>query len=129
MRARQMGFAAAGVVIGMLLPACGGGNPVYGTVSCDFRKGSVNGAEARCQERTMVAAEFFAIGCAASGGTKGDGACSRADIIAGCELAKDPLQHVVDWYYTKLADGSAAERKNREDVTRACAKDGTVVDP
>ena len=75
----------------MVLSSCGGANGI----GCDFRAGSLNGPEARCQERRGVQAPAFGPACAAAGGEKLDDGCPRDGIVGGCDLGQD----VFDWYY------------------------------
>ena len=75
--------------------SCGGPNGI----GCDFREGSLNGPEDRCQERRGFQAPAFGPSCAAAGGETLDDGCPREDIIGGCDLGQD----VFDWYYPPTA--------------------------
>jgi hypothetical protein len=86
------------VVLGLGVGGCGLGTQ---TGSCDFREGSLNGAEPRCQERVdTIEAETFKAACDASGGEPADGECSREGVVAGCMIGKQgDGSEVIDWYY------------------------------
>jgi hypothetical protein len=71
--------------------SCGGPNGV----GCDFREGSLNGPEDRCQERRGLQSTAFGPACEASGGVVIEDGCPREGIIGGCDLGQD----VFDWYY------------------------------
>ena len=117
-------------VLSLMVSSCGADTPVYGITGCDFRKGSVNGPEARCQERTMIVPDFFRLGCAAAGGEQLPGACPREGVIAGCRLSgSNPAQVATDWYYPTLADGTPSDRETPEKVAEVCQRDGTLVQP
>ena len=86
---------------------------------CDFR--APPKSSARCQERLGSAGAFaFKQTCGAAGGTAGDGACPREEIVAGCDIGtQGDGSHVVDWYYAP---------KTMQDVMSACMSDsGTLL--
>ena len=89
---------------------------------CDFRQGSVNGAEGRCQERVnTIATEAFKAACTAAQGAPGNGACPRDGVIGGCYLgAQGDGSKVNDWYYAPMTV---------DEAKRACSGDGTWLDP
>lgn len=69
--------------------------------ACDFRSGSVNGAEDRCQERLGVARKPVMAACTNVGATPVDGPCPTDDAIGQCVLTTGINgRHVVDWFYT-----------------------------
>jgi hypothetical protein len=100
----------------LVLPVLLAGCAVGGTVGCDFRDGSVNGPEDRCQERSGLQATSFDGACELSGGEVLDGACPDADKVAGCDLGQD----VIDWYYAPMT---------REDAESECGDPAAVIDP
>lgn len=99
----------------LVAPAgCGFGS----TTSCDFREGSVNGPEPRCQERGGVqGGETFKAACEGLQGEALDGECPADGIVLGCDIGND----VTDWYYAP---------KTVEEVTQDCEDEGgTIVNP
>ena len=80
------------------LAGCG----VIGSAYCDFRDGSVNGPEPRCQERTdTLSAGVFKEACKSLKGKPGDGKCPKSGQVGGCSLGKQgDGSSVNDWYYT-----------------------------
>lgn len=79
------------------LTGCG----VTDAVGCDFRGGSVNGPEDRCQERSGVSAASFGATCEALGGEVLDGGCPRDGAVGECDLgAQGDGTHVYDVYYS-----------------------------
>src|SRR4051812_34279742 len=72
--------------------SCGGANGI----GCDFRDGSLNGPEDRCQERRGFQSTGFGPPCEASGGKPLDDGCPRDGIVGGCDLGQDTF----DWYYS-----------------------------
>lgn len=93
---------------------------IGGTTSCDFRDGSVNGAEPRCQERSGIqASSTFKALCESLQGKAIDGPCP-GDIVLGCDISEGEGS-VVDWYYAP---------KTADDVKADCASDhGEIVNP
>jgi hypothetical protein len=75
----------------LLSASCGGENGI----GCDFREGSLNGPEDRCQERRGFQSMGYGGACEAAGGETLDDGCPREDIVGGCDLGQD----VFDWYY------------------------------
>ena len=72
-------LAAFGAVV---LSGCGA---FGGSSFCDFRQGSSNGPEPRCQERVnTISAEVFKGACTAAGGIPSSGTCPREGVVAGC---------------------------------------------
>lgn len=65
------------------------------TVGCDFRDGSLNGPEDRCQDRSGFQSIGFKEACGASGGEAVEGGCPVEGVVFGCDLG----QGVTDWYY------------------------------
>lgn len=94
------------------------GCDIIGTTSCDFREGSVNGPEPRCQERSGVqgGGETFKTACEALQGEAIEGECPQEGIVLGCDLGGD----VIDWYYSP---------KTEEEVKADCENEGTIVQP
>jgi hypothetical protein len=84
-----LAFVVAGTV------SCGGPNGI----GCDFREGSLNGPEDRCQERRGFQSMGFEQACQASGGEPLADGCPREGIVGGCDLGQD----VFDWYYEATA--------------------------
>lgn len=106
---RILFFAACTLV----LSGCG----VFGGSSaCDFREGSSNGPEPRCQERVdTISAEVFKGACTAAGGKPSDGTCPREGVVAGCMIGvQGDGSKVNDWYYAP---------KTRADVMNECGSD------
>lgn len=105
----------ASLLLGPLACALGGG-----TTGCDFRDGSVNGPEPRCQERSgLQGGTTFSTTCSALSGKAIDDGCPRAGIISGCDISGDGT--VIDWYYAP---------KTVDEVAKSCADDGgKVVSP
>ena len=99
----------ASLASALLSSSCGGPNGI----GCDFREGSLNGPEDRCQERRGVQAPAFGPSCAAAGGETLDDGCPREGIVGGCDLGQD----VFDWYYAPTA---------LDDIT---CDSGEVLDP
>ena len=91
-------------------------------VGCDFRDGSVNGPEPRCQERTGAQSAGFDATCEALGGTAVDGGCPSEGIVAGCDLSvAGTAGEVIDWYY---------DPKTVEEITTECTDDdATFIEP
>ncbi len=92
----------------MMVMALGGCGVVFDTVGCDFRDGSANGPEPRCQERSGIQGNLaFQETCEALGGALEDGGCPDEDeIVFGCSAGAD----VTDWYYPpKTADDADQE--------------------
>lgn len=86
---------------------------------CDFREGSLNGPEDRCQERTGVQASGFDAACEASGGVVVDGGCPMDGVVAGCTTAASGGE-ITDWYYAP---------ETLESVTEECESGGDLVEP
>lgn len=104
-------FALCSVLL--VAGGCGG---LLGSSSCDFRDGSVNGPEPRCQERVdTLAADAFKGACAAAMGKSATGACPRAGAVGGCEIGtQGDGSKVNDWYYAP---------KTREEAQMECSRD------
>ncbi|MCB9680885.1 MAG: hypothetical protein H6733_05375 [Alphaproteobacteria bacterium] len=83
------------IALPLLLTACGGI-----AVGCDFREGSANGPEARCQERTGLQGNpAFGGFCDLLEGDSVSGGCPDQDqIVAGCRQGQ-LAGEVIDWYY------------------------------
>lgn len=87
---------------------CVSGCGLGGYVACDFRQGSLNGPEDRCQERHGLSAPAFKGACTASGGTPTDGRCPSANVVGGCNLGlQGDGTEVLDWYYTPMTVAQA----------------------
>lgn len=74
-------------------------------IACEFT------TQSRCQERTgsdasTVAATAFRSLCSSSEGTYRDGACPRANIVAGCNVSSN----VIDWFYSPLTLDDVRDR-------------------
>ena len=97
---------------------CVGCGALGGSSSCDFRNGSVNGSEPRCQERVgTLTAEAFKGTCKVAGGVSADGQCPRTGSAGGCFLgAQGDGSKVNDWYYSPMTS---------DEVKAQCAKDNT----
>lgn len=93
---------------------------IGGKTSCDFRDGSVNGPEPRCQERSGIqASTAFSTTCSALQGEAIDGACPQDGLVLGCDISGDGT--VVDWYYAP---------KTEDEVKADCESDnGEIVQP
>lgn len=87
-----------------------------GTVSCDLREGSANGAEPRCQERDAFQAIGDVFGfCTALGGERVDGTCPDPDQqVASCVLSQF-AGSVTDVYYEPLSRDEAAQMCEEDD--------------
>lgn len=111
-------------------PGCAPTSVIGGNAACDFREGSVNGPEARCQEyENSVAAETFKATCTSIKGKAIDGLCPREGVLGGCILGtQGDGSQPIDWYYKKApsqpgyADGIATA----DDVKKICEKDKTT---
>jgi hypothetical protein len=112
---RLLSFVAL-LVASTALPAC---SLPGGAVGCDFREGSVNGPEARCQERTGAQSAGFDAMCASLGGDAVDGGCPMDGVVAGCTAAA-PAGDITDWYY---------EPTTMEEITADCEGEGEVIEP
>ncbi len=78
------------------LVGCGG----VGGSGCDFREGSVNGPEPRCQERTgLQGLPVFGATCEALDALSIEGGCPREGAVVGCVIGSEPSGEVIDWYY------------------------------
>lgn len=99
-----------------LLFSLGGCGVLLGSSACDFRGGSVNGPEPRCQERVeTISAEAFKGACGVAGGQSTTGTCPRAGSVGGCEIGtQGDGSKVNDWYYAP---------KTREEVQTECSRD------
>lgn len=92
-----------------------------GAVGCDFREGSLNGPEDRCQERTGLQAATFDAACEASGGVPVDGGCPMDGVVAGCLLNGSGANgDVIDWYYAP---------ETVESVTSSCGSSDEFIEP
>lgn len=90
------------------------------TVGCDFRNGSLNGPEDRCQDRDGAQATGFDAACEAAGGEVVDGGCPTDGVVAGCELeGGSAAGTVTDWYYGP---------ETVESVTAECDGEGELVE-
>lgn len=100
-------------VSAVVLSGCGLFNA---SSACDFREGSANGAEPRCQERVnTISAEAFKGACTVSGGKPSDGTCPRDGSVAGCMIGvQGDGSKVNDWYYAP---------RTRAEVTSDCGSD------
>ncbi len=84
-------------------------NPLSGTVSCDFRGGSLNGPEPRCQEwQNSLAATTFEQTCNTAKGKYISGECPRDGIVAGCQQQTNNADNsvTIDWYYAPKTEAS-----------------------
>lgn len=95
----------------------GGCGVLVDTVGCDFRDGSANGPEPRCQERSGLQGNLaFQETCETLGGELVDGGCPDEDqIVFGCELGAD----VVDWYYPPKTAADADQDCDGESILDA----------
>ena len=84
---------------------CGGA-----AVGCDFRTGSVNGPEDRCQERAGVDAEAFRGACEGLQGEVAEGGCPEAGRVLGCVISDTPLSTTTNWYYVPMERATADQR-------------------
>ena len=119
-RAWQRGIVVGigGIFTAALLVTSGCGADGIG---CDFREGSVNGPEPRCQERTgLQGLPVFGATCEALQGTAIDGGCPREGAVAGCIIGSGGGD-VIDWYYAPTT---------REEAEIKCVDDdGELVEP
>jgi hypothetical protein len=103
-------FLFVAVVVASLGSGCG-------KVGCDFRGGSVNGPEDRCQEREGISATMFMLGCAAAGGEQVEGGCPEEGRVFGCNLGlQGDLTTVTDWHYEPLTAEDAVDTCDSEDA-------------
>lgn len=87
------------------LSGCGA---LGGYTACDFREGSLNGKENRCQERNGISATTFKGACSASGGKPSDGRCPGTGVVGGCNLGmQGDGTEVFDWFYTPMTQAQA----------------------
>ncbi len=101
------------VVAALTATACG-------KVGCDFRDGSVNGPEDRCQEREGISAGVFSGACLAAGGETVEGGCPEEDRVFGCNLGlQGDLTTVTDWHYEPLT---------AEDAANTCDSEEAIID-
>ena len=113
------------LVIASLATACGLGDLLgeQAPVHCDFRKGSSNGPEDRCQELVPgapQAGEMHKAACLTAQATPGDGLCPREGVVGGCDLGKQlDGTETRDWYYAPMT---------REEARSSCGDD-TPLDP
>ncbi len=100
-------------VSAVVLSGCG---IFSGSSACDFREGSSNGPEPRCQERVeTVSADVFKAACGVAGGKSSDGKCPREGVVAGCMIGvQGDGSKVNDWYYAP---------KTRSEVMSECGSD------
>lgn len=103
-----------------LLCAAPLGCDIGGTVSCDFRDGSVNGPEPRCQERSGIqASSSFKAFCDGLQGKSIDGPCPDSPVL-GCDISEVEGK-VIDWYYAP---------KTEAEIQQQCEDDGgEIVNP
>jgi len=93
----------------LALAGCGGVDPLSGTVSCDFRAGSLNGPEPRCQEwQNSLVATTFESTCNIAKGKYAAGQCPRDGIVAGCQQKTDNADNsiTIDWYYAPKTEAN-----------------------
>lgn len=83
---------------------------------CDFREGSANGPEPRCQERTMLQASGFGAVCEGLGGTAVDGGCPSEGIVGGCTTDAG-TGTITDWYYDPITEA---------EIQETCVNDGST---
>jgi hypothetical protein len=90
---------------------------VGNAVGCDFRNGSVNGPEDRCQERSGLSSSTFAASCDALSGETVDGGCPRDGSVGECDLGtQGDGTDVIDVYYSPMT---------AEEAEAECGDDGT----
>lgn len=99
--------------------AVGCGLAIGPSSACDFRNGSVNGPEPRCQERlNTVSAEAFKAACKAAGGVDSSGECPKSGAVGGCFLGNQgDGSKVNDWYYMP---------KTVDEVKKECSRDNAT---
>lgn len=116
--------------IAVLLAACAtlSCGIIGGDAACDFREGSLNGPEPRCQEyEGSVASGTFKGACIASGGKVIDGLCPREGTLGGCILGtQGDGSRPTDWYYPAPPSepGYNDGWDDAEDVKRVCTGAG-----
>ena len=105
---------ALAALVTVSFAACGAG--IVG--SCDFRDGSVNGAEPRCQEwsssPTFGLPDTYKLACDSAKGKYATTGCPRTSIVAGCQLTAGDGSKVYNWYYAP---------KTVDQVTTECQSD------
>ncbi|MES2641273.1 MAG: hypothetical protein V4850_17415 [Myxococcota bacterium] len=102
-----------------VLPLLAGCGAFDSAIGCDFREGSSNDPEPRCQERTGVQATGFDVTCEGIGAIPVEGGCPTEGIVAGCDItAAGTTGEVIDWYYAP---------ETLETVTANCTG-GTVIE-
>ena len=121
-------LSSACLVLASLAWGCGGSN----VGACDYRQGSSNGPEPRCQEMrssTPGSVESFLAACRTAGANPIEGECPREDMVAGCDEGALPDgTSAIDWYYRSPANEEGITVvESRDDVDLMC--DGDVVDP
>ncbi len=112
------GFLVA-TLLSAALPLAGCGLGALETIGCDFRAGSLNGPEDRCQERGGLQSTSFDSACTVSGGEVVEGGCDMEGVVAGCTLDSGSGD-ITDWYYAPTT---------LDEVTADCEGEGTVVEP
>jgi hypothetical protein len=97
------------ILLAVLLCGCfpttiaGGGH-----VGCDFRDGSVNGPEDRCQDRDGLDAGVFGTTCEQLGGEVIDGGCDTSDALGGCDISEgSSATTVINYYYPPMTEADA----------------------
>lgn len=96
---------AAWIVLVLGLGGCGAAH-----MGCDFRDGSLDGPEDRCQDREGLDASTFGATCEALGAEAVSGGCDLAGAVGGCDISEgNPLTTVINYYYSPLTatDGEA----------------------
>ena len=105
MTLRLLPFALALILTGCF-PAIGGVGG--GHVGCDFRNGSVNGPEDRCQDREGIDASSFATTCEQLDGEVVEGGCDLTGIVGGCDIsAGSTVTTVIDYFYAPTTEADA----------------------
>lgn len=90
-------------VLAALSPLAFGCGLGGGTTGCDFREGSLNGPEPRCQDWIGgVVGVSYEQTCKTAGGKVCSGGCPHDGIVAGCEQKTSNADgsRMIDWYYS-----------------------------
>lgn len=96
-------FVSAFALSGCFPISVGGGH-----IGCDFRDGSVNGPEDRCQDREGLDASVFGSTCEGLEGEVIDGGCDTTDAVGGCDISEEnPLTTVINFYYPPMTVADA----------------------
>lgn len=98
MRMWRMAAMAAVGAAAVGASSCGGAS------GCDFRGGSLNGAEPRCQEvrgGILAMSGTYEQACKSSGGSYLASGCPSQGVVAGCEQKTNNADGstAIDWYY------------------------------